>query len=201
MRKWDNQTRDWAPPKERKQKWRKDSVIVSFLSPVDLLAQVDEAVSTQQKRTRATPLNRSSWILRAIKRDLDHRNRSRSKHGKVSRLAKSLAGEGQSVQPMAAGPESAGHPLDQRVQAAVEAAGGGSADLGVSLDIRQPTSSMGVDEGWPAVGNPNADTAPNLGQGMVGPPQFPSSGDGEVRPVLPSSAELSAATLVPAEGR
>jgi hypothetical protein len=184
-----------------KQKWRKNSVIVSFLCPVELLAQVDEAFATQATRTRKVPLNRSSWILRAIKRDLDHRNRSRSKHGKVSRLAEGMAGKGQSVQPMAAGPEGAGDTLGQWLQAASEAAGGGSSDLGVPLDIRQPPASMGLGEGRAIVGDYPANPAPYLGQRMAGPAQLPSGGDGEVRPVLPASAKLSTAALVPAEGR
>lgn len=76
------------------QKGRKTAVIVSFLCPVELLSIIDAAVAEQQSRTRAVPLNRSSWILRAIKRDLDHRQRSRSKQH---------AGEGQQVIGQAAG--------------------------------------------------------------------------------------------------
>lgn len=63
----------------RNQKGRKLSLIVAFVCPAALLQEIDEAVATQAKRTRKTPLNRSSWIQRAIRRDLDHRERSRTK--------------------------------------------------------------------------------------------------------------------------
>lgn len=57
---------------------RKNSLIVSFLCPVELLDAVDRAVVEQQRNTVKAPLSgRSEWILRAIRRDLDHRQRSR----------------------------------------------------------------------------------------------------------------------------
>lgn len=57
---------------------RKNSKIVSFLCPVSLLAEVDAAVASQQANTLSAPLSgRSEWIIRAIKRDLNHRERSK----------------------------------------------------------------------------------------------------------------------------
>ncbi len=68
------------------QKRRKNSVIVSFLCPISLLAEVDAAYKEQQKRTLKAPLSgRSEFIIRALKRDLAHGVRSRRKKqdGKV----------------------------------------------------------------------------------------------------------------------
>lgn len=59
---------------------RKSSKIVSFLMPLDLLAEVDAALFNQQSNTLGVPLSgRSAWIIRAIKRDLHHRERSNRK--------------------------------------------------------------------------------------------------------------------------
>jgi hypothetical protein len=59
------------------QRRRKSSIIVSFLCPLELLGQIDAAVVTQKERTLKAPLDRSSWIRRAIERDLDHTRRGR----------------------------------------------------------------------------------------------------------------------------
>jgi hypothetical protein len=61
----------------RKQKNRKGYVIVSVGMNVSLLASIDAAVEEQKANTRGVPLDRSSWIRRAIERDLDHVRRSR----------------------------------------------------------------------------------------------------------------------------
>jgi hypothetical protein len=63
------------------QKGRKDSQILSFLIPLDLLDGVNNAVQQQQQNTRGVPLSRSAWILRAIRRELAHAERSRVKRG------------------------------------------------------------------------------------------------------------------------
>src|SRR3954466_11034347 len=188
----------------RNQKWRKNSVIVSIVCSTDLLALVDEAVATQRQRTRQAPLNRSSWIVRAINRALDHRRRSRrSNHETHSGLLAGLAAEGQSVPSLATGPEGQHDPLDQRPEAAAEGQGGSVANLDLSVDIRQPQESMGLGTSSQAVGDTDANPAPHLGQGMAGPasvrsePQWPLVGPG---PLLPASAATFVADLGAAEG-
>jgi hypothetical protein len=59
------------------QKRRKDFIIVSLGMSVALLERIDRAVMEQNENTRAAPLDRSSWLRRAIERDLDHVKRSR----------------------------------------------------------------------------------------------------------------------------
>lgn len=63
----------------RNQKHRKGFLICSFGIDAKLLDAMDAAVQEQANRTRFAPLNRSTWIVRAIERDLAHRARSRRK--------------------------------------------------------------------------------------------------------------------------
>jgi hypothetical protein len=64
------------------QKGRKNAVIVSFLLDVPTLALIDQIV--EDSKQWKLPLDgRSDWIKRAIRRELDHRQRSRRRktHG------------------------------------------------------------------------------------------------------------------------
>jgi hypothetical protein len=60
------------------QRHRKSYVIQTFGIPAALQAAMRAAVEQQQRNTRDVPLNVSSWICRAIERDLAHAARSRS---------------------------------------------------------------------------------------------------------------------------
>lgn len=64
---------------QHKQARRKDSVMVSFLIPVSLFQEVNNALETHNKRTLKHLFSRSEWFLRAVKRDLDHSKRSRAR--------------------------------------------------------------------------------------------------------------------------
>lgn len=123
---------------------RKDSVIVSFLIPVSLLSEVNAAVAEQQANTLKTPLTgRSEWFIRATKRDLDHRRRSRRKRGRNGKQ----------------------NGLDQRDGLEPQAEGGGVVSLPLPVDIRQlpPGEGMGQDQGQPANGQSD------LGSGVADP--------------------------------
>lgn len=62
---------------QREQKGRKSGGSVCVYMRWELLEAVTAAIADQQKGTRHAPLNQSEWIVRAIKRDLAHRDRSR----------------------------------------------------------------------------------------------------------------------------
>lgn len=59
------------------QRHRKTAEIVSLGMPVVLRDEIDAEVARQASVTRGVPLNRSQYILRAIRRDLAHARRSR----------------------------------------------------------------------------------------------------------------------------
>jgi hypothetical protein len=59
-----------------KQAGRKSAVIVSFLLDVPTLKLIDEICLESLVKCQQ-PLNRSTWIKRAIARELAHRERSR----------------------------------------------------------------------------------------------------------------------------
>lgn len=59
------------------QKHRKSYVIQTFGIPSDLQERMKLAVAEQQRNTRFERLNTSSWICRAIERELSHVKRSR----------------------------------------------------------------------------------------------------------------------------
>jgi hypothetical protein len=61
----------------RNQKGRKTYLIQSFGIPAALLEQMADAIGSQNTNTRASPLNKSEWICRAIRRDIAHMHRSR----------------------------------------------------------------------------------------------------------------------------
>ncbi len=56
--------------------------MLSLLVPADLLAEIGDAVARQNRNTRGVPLNRSAWLRRAIRWELDRAARSRAKRRK-----------------------------------------------------------------------------------------------------------------------
>lgn len=69
--------------KPRKQRRRRDFIILSFGVPTALLSRIDAAVAEHRKNSRGPAMNRSEWLRRAIERDLAHRDRSRGRGKKL----------------------------------------------------------------------------------------------------------------------